>query len=106
MSSETPNQGEEAVCVLVEVPGGEGNWGQRRSRTPPRAGARHSLAVTKGSRPGGGPGGHLACAPRLGPLGWAGCGASPCLPGAAKGSCCWVLEDAEREREEAHHRGS
>jgi len=34
MSLETPNQGEEAVCVLVEVPGGEGNWGQRRSRTP------------------------------------------------------------------------
>ena len=74
--------------------------GPEEGQDPQRAGARHSLAVTKGSRRGGSSGSHPARTPRLGPLGWAGRGASPCLPGAVKGGCCCVLRDTEREREE------
>ena len=39
MSSETPNQGEEAVCALGEVPGGEGNWARGGAGPPAGRGA-------------------------------------------------------------------
>lgn len=73
--------------------------GARGGAGPP-AGQGASLPDRdRGEQTEGGPGNHLACTPWLSPLGWVGRGASPCLPGAATGGCCWVLEDTERERE-------